>query len=198
MLNPGKDSHSKTEPCCDQRHACYQTCGMLKTICDEQFLKCSEETCATIPDKEEREECEKASSIQLLMVKFDQSCQRYDQAQYTHCECVEKSKAADKRERVLRSFYKKFNPGSVDKADGLAKKVDNSVKMAGLLMKLVIKYPAAVKKMKDPQQEYIENLMRDTEKENGEPSAGDGGDAEDSTKAAEQESDAEDLGVDEL
>ncbi|KAL7558427.1 hypothetical protein ACA910_015769 [Epithemia clementina (nom. ined.)] len=198
MLTPNQDNASKAEPCCDLRHACYQTCGMIKTHCDEQFVKCSEDACATLTDEEERKECEKSMSIHLLMVKLDQSCQRYDQEQYQHCECVEKKNVANKRERVLRSFYKKFNPENVDKVDGLIKKVDTASKMAGLMVKLVAKYPSAIKKVKDPQQEYMERLMRDVNEKSKDGEGGStSGDTNDDS-ASEPESDAEDLGVDEL
>ena len=164
---------------------------MLKTHCEEQFLKCSEEKCAAL-DEKEKKACESTMSIHMLMAKFDQSCNRYDQEQYSHCECVDKDKAASKRERVIRSFYKKFNPDAVDKVQGLLKKVDTPSKMAGLLLKLVKKYPEAIKKVKDPQQEYLENLMGDMDEKKKE--GGDGVNDEDEAV----ESDAEDLGVDEL
>jgi len=182
MFSP-KAGADPTAKCCDIRHACYQTCGTLKSYCDQEFLKCSKATCASIANEEERKSCDSSASIHELMVKMDQ-CQRYDQDQYSRCECVDKSKAPAKRERLLRNFYKKFSPDSLDKVPALAKKVNNSSKMAGLLLKLVKKYPQVIKKKKDPQQEMMERMMKET--------------GQDTDSDQENDSEAEDLGIDEL
>ena len=177
-------------PCCDLRSACLQTCGALKSFCDEDFLKCTKSVCADMDDDEERKKCESSASIHELMVKMDK-CQKYDSEQYSHCECVASDKAPAKRQQVLRGFYKKFNPEAMDKVEGLAKKADSPRKMVGLLMKLYKKYPKVIKRTKDPQQEMMDKIMRDAEAEKKEKGESDGNGDND-------ESDAEDLGVDEL
>lgn len=179
------DGNDPTLICCDLRNACLQTCGALKSFCDEEYLKCGKEACKDIIDEDKKSKCESSSNINELMIKMD-TCQRYDQEQYTHCECVKKADAANKRERLLRAFYKKFNPDAVDKVPALAKKADTPAKMVGLLLKLYKRYPEVIKKVKDPQQEYMEKIMRDAKK------------ADLEKEEMEVESDAEDLGVDEL
>jgi hypothetical protein len=173
--------------CCDLRHACIQTCGSLKHICDEDFIKCSKKVCEELDNEEKKKKCESSASIHELMVKMDQ-CQRYDTEQYSHCECAPSAEAPKKRERILRQFYKKFNPDSIEKVPGLVKKADNVRKFAGLLVKLYEKYPQVIKKIKDPQQEMMEKMMREARVNKDEDGDSTGG----------IESDGEDLGVDEL
>ena len=186
----GMDEDDPQRPCCDLRHACLQTCGSVKTACDEDFLKCTKNVCNVMDTEEQREKCHSSASIHELMVKMD-ACRKYDAEQYSHCDCVPKNQAPAKRQRVLRSFYKKYNPDSIDKVEGLAQKADTSRKMAGLLMKLYKKYPQVIKQVKDPQQEMMERMMRDAEKTNSNSK-------EPATEEKVDESDAEDLGVDEL
>lgn len=190
------DADDPTRICCDLRNACLQTCGSLKTFCDDEYLKCGKAACTSFPEGDEnRSKCEKSSNINDLMIKMD-NCQKYDQEQYAHCQCVKKGPdAADKRERVLRSFYKKYNPEAVDKVPALAAKADTSGKFVGLLLKLYQKYPGVIQKIKDPQQEYMEKIMRDAKKSGG--STDDSNAAENNGDDA-KESDADDLGVDEL
>ena len=51
--------------------------------------------------------------------------------------------------------------GDAAKAEGLAAKADTSKKFGALLHKLVAKYPAMIKKVADPQQEYWEKIMKE-------------------------------------
>ena len=173
--------------CCDLRHACIQTCGSLKSFCDEEYAKCGKDVCSPLQDEEDKAKCEKSNTINELMMKLD-NCQRYEQEQYTHCECVPKDTVQSKRERVIRAFYKKFNPENVEKVAALVQKVDTPAKMVGLLLKLYKKYPEVIKKVKDPKQEMMEKII----KENKEKEGASGGDK------VENEDDSEDLGVDEL
>lgn len=154
MMAPGQDddSNGPQAVCCDRKHACYQTCGSLKTFCDEEFQNCVQKVCEVMDDPDAKEKCTQSGNILQLMVKMDNNCQKFDQDQYTHCECVPKNRVGDKRERVLRNFYKKHQPESVSKVPGLAKKADTQSKFVGLLLKLVKKYPQCVQKIKDPQQ----------------------------------------------
>jgi hypothetical protein len=189
---------SKTEDpnaiCCHLRHACVQTCGSVKSLCDDEFLKCSQKICDSMKRPDDKKQCESTMGVHKMMVQMD-PCHKFDANQYSRCECVPKSKAASKREQVLRSFYRKYNPKSIDKVEGLAKKADNPLKMAGLLMKLYQKFPDAIQKTKDPQQEMMEKLMNDPEAKAKAK--------ETLAKEMKQEQDdgsstVEDLGVDEL
>jgi hypothetical protein len=151
-------------------------------------------------DEEKKSKCEKSASINDLMVKMD-NCKRYEQEQYTHCECASKETVQKKRERVLRAFYKKFNPENMSKVSDLVKKVDTPAKMVGLLLKLYKKYPDVIKKIKDPQQEMMEKVMqenRDKESSSPKPSPSTAPITTTSADSVEDESGTEDLGVDEL
>lgn len=187
------DKPSAQDMCCDLRHACLQTCGAPKDICDMEFTQCVSTVCDTIHDVEEKKQCEQSVSISKLMVQMEQSCKKYDDAQRSHCECVPKQEVPGKRERVLRAFYNKFNRESIDKVEGLAKKADTSTKMVGLLLKLYKKYPEVIQKVQDPQQDYMEKIMKESrEKEKTEPKK------QDRTVADNDESEIEDLGTEEL
>ena len=182
IFSQAQDSKSPHEVCCDLRSACLQTCGASKSFCDDEFLKCGTAACENLTDAEEKKSCESSASMNQILVQFD-NCQKYDAAQSSHCECVPKAEVADKRERVLRAFYKKFSPEAVEKVPALAAKADTPAKMVGLLLRLYKKYPTVIKKRKDPQQEAMEKIMREAAEKNQEE---------------EKESDAEDLGTEEL
>ena len=96
--------------------------------------------------------------------------------------CAQRGCVEQARTRAAR-LLQKFNPEAMDKVPGLAAKADTPAKMVGLLQRLYKKYPAVIKKVKDPQQEAMEKMMRD---------------AAEKKKEDENESDAEDLGTEEL
>jgi secretory phospholipase A2 len=154
VMSTGQEEEKAFAPCCDQWHACYQICGMAKKTCDDEFKTCSDELCG------DDEDCTKSAGISAMMTRM-QGCQKYDQAQYQACECVLKDKAAEKREAAIRYFYKKHAPESVGKAGELAKKASTSSKMAGLLRKLLKKYPKSIQKIEDPQQERMRKIMEE-------------------------------------
>ena len=188
IMSPGSEKDGANDPqgrCCDLRHACLQTCGAMKAFCDEEFKKCSQAACDNIDDADEKKTCESGAQVNQLMVQLDNNCANYDAAQRGHCECVAADQAPAKRERVLRAFYKKYNPEAVDKVPALVLKADTPAKFVGLLLKLYQKYPAVIKKIKDPQQEYMDRIMKEAR------------DKED-VETEEEESDAEDLGTEEL
>merc|ERR1712183_563466 len=110
---------------------------------------------------DDEEKCVQDTSIFSIMINFE-NCHKYDQEQYSHCTCVASEDAPSKRQEILTKFYKKFSSDSLDKVEGLAKKADTTRKMANLMGKLVRKYyPKTIQKIKDPQQEMIEKMMRD-------------------------------------
>lgn len=198
----GAGARDPKDTCCDLRHACLQTCGSVKTGCDDDFQTCTQRVCAALPNPDEKKKCESSSSIHNLMISMDK-CQKYSSAQAASCECVPNDKVPSRHERLLRNFYKKYSPestlsSSLDKVPGLVKKVDSSPrKMAGLLLQLYKKYPQAIKKIKDPQQEMMEKMMKDADKlmdDDGQQESK----VDESDAATVEESDAEDLGVDEL
>lgn len=192
LMSPGSNSNDLHETCCDLRQACLQLCGAIKTYCDEEFTKCTTATCEGIADSEEKKNCDQSSNLYGVMLKLDQ-CQKYDQAQRSHCDCVPKDNVGKSRERVVRAFYKKYNPENIEKAASLAAKADTPTKFVGLLLKLVKKYPQSIKRVKDPQQEYMERIMREAKKKEEEGETGSSADSEEGDEGI-----VEDLGVDEL
>jgi hypothetical protein len=158
------------EVCCDQRNACLQTCGSVKTICDEDFMKCTVDVCTNQEeagtgggggeDESESAKCTQSSKIYELMITME-GCRQYDAEQHSHCDCVKEEEAPKRRRDLLRKFYKKFSPESLTKVDGLSERADSPRKMATLLAKLVKKYPNAILKTNDPMQEMMEKLMRE-------------------------------------
>jgi hypothetical protein len=153
----GNDRTDKPyETCCNQWSACYQVCGASKEVCDTTFSTCTKEICGADAD------CTQSAKISHMGLKFG-GCERYDQAQYKACECVTKEKVMEKRETVIRKFYKKHSPDSVDKAPDLAKKADTVGKMASLLRKLIKKYPESIQIKADPklkEMEEMDEMMR--------------------------------------
>lgn len=155
MVMAGGGGREPFSPCCDLWHACYQTCGSPKKLCDESFKTCSSNACGT------DEECKKSSDLKGMMLQFA-GCDKYDKAQRSSCDCTSKETAEKKRLGALNYFYKNHAPDGQAKAEGLVKKADTTAKMAALIRKLLEKYPKAIKIEKGSQQEMMERIMRET------------------------------------
>jgi hypothetical protein len=181
MMGGGANDAAKQpfDTCCHQWHACYQICGSSKKSCDESFKTCSEAMCGS------KKDCKESANLNSMMMQLG-GCQKFDQAQYKSCECVESSKAEEKRTSAIRYFYKKNAPENADKAGDLAKKANSTGKMAGLLRKLVRKYPESIEKVEDPQQAAYRKMMEGmNEKENN--------DGENEEADSEEEEDVEEM-----
>ena len=200
----GNDGKEVYESCCDAWNACYQICGMSKAACDEEFKSCSTKMCESLPDDDgtpptddgkdgettkgtssSRDECNKFASLASMMSSIN-GCGKYDQAQYKACDCVAKDKASDRREASVRYFYKTHAPDNVSKVKQLMKKVDTTSKMAGLLRKLVAKYPESIKKVEDPQQKMYQTMFQETAKKQDEKSENDDNDVSNDDEADEK------------
>jgi len=167
MFAPGAgNSGSHIDPCCDKWNACYQICGSSKQHCDEEFKKCGENTCGKLSNEEEKKNCNQSASLNSMMISMG-PCRMFDEAQKTACTCVKSSKVTDYRKDAIRGFYKKYAPDALDddKVKTLAEKANTRAKMAGLFRKLVAKYPKCIKKVKDPQQAYMEDMMKKVKEE---------------------------------
>ena len=164
--------------CCNRRTACFQTCGMSKAACDKAFETCSKNACNSIFDPEAKKSCESTQSIQVMMAGMG-GCKDYDAGQASGCQCMAPEKAVARRERILRDFYKKYNPESEEsKVPSLiAKSGESNKKFATLMTQLVGKYPAAIKVKKSEQQEMMERIMREGKGKG--PASGDAGSAGD-------------------
>ena len=172
MSMGGDDAYKHVEHCCHHKQACYQICGSNKQLCDKELEKCMDEGCTELPgltpeeassmsedDKQkETEECKKTTGIVKLLANMS-GCNEYDGQQRRVCECVEKDKLEEKMERVLRNFYKKYNPDGIDKVKGLVSKANGKRPMfSKILYGLVKKYDGAIKKTKP---ETIDPLKMD-------------------------------------
>ena len=141
MTGGGGSTDKPYEACCDLWHACYQVCGVSKKSCDQQFETCAKDRCHSATDSET---CTKDADLSIMMMKLG-GCQAFNQAQYKACDCTAtKDKAVAQREAALRYFYKKQAPDNVDKVPNLVAKADTPSKLAGLFVKLLAKYPAAI------------------------------------------------------
>lgn len=168
MFSMGGSNYKHIEHCCHMKNACYQLCGSEKKTCDIELKKCMERGCEDLSDltaeekesmseedtKKEKEECGKMKGIVELIGNMG-GCTEYDSHQRSHCECVDKDKQGDKMERVLRNFYRKFNPEAVDKVKGLLQRAGGKRSIFNkILHGLVKKHPEAIKKqelkMPDP------------------------------------------------
>lgn len=179
-MNNGKKSitDALVSPCCDLMHACLQTCGTKNKFCSSDAKKCMMVKCETLQeagDKEGFDKCKSDIEMKNLMIQFG-GCGVFNKGQQDNCKCVNKSRLDKERKEALSSFYKKHNPKDAHKAEALASKVENSNQFAGLLYKLYKKYPKSIKIVKDPQQQMMENLMRDMEKQDLEKNDQDVGD----------------------
>jgi len=142
--------------CCDRKHACYQTCGAKKEDCDDTFKACNEETCAASDSKEE---CDKDANLYGIMASLG-GCKGWDEAQRMACSCVKSDDAPKRRYKTLKKFYQKHNKANVPKAAKFAKKANSALKFAKVITSLVKKYPAAVKRVKDPKAAHWEEMMK--------------------------------------
>lgn len=147
------------EGCCDQRNACLQICGASKVTCENEYKTCTSSICNSIEDEEQKKSCESSSNMHSLMASIS-GCMEFDETQNQVCQCVAADKANERREQTLTDFYKKYNRESVDKVPGLVSKAENPRKFATLLSKLVKKFPESIKKIKDPTQKMMEEMMR--------------------------------------
>lgn len=165
--------------CCHAWHACYQTCGMPKQVCDTTFHKCAEQACGATDEK-----CTQDVKMKQLLMNLG-GCQQYNTQQHQACECIADDKASQRRKDALTYFYKKHAPDQVDKVDALAAKVqDAPQKWAGLLQKLLAKYPSAIAIEKNEQEAMFEQMTKQYQDNKDESAAADG-----ETESVEDDSD---------
>mmetsp|Transcript_136 Transcript_136/g.187 ORF Transcript_136/g.187 Transcript_136/m.187 type:complete len:262 (-) Transcript_136:267-1052(-) len=156
MNNMGDMGERAFGHCCQELHACYQLCGTSRFYCDESFTKCAQTECKINSDEAG---CLKEISTLKLFISFV-DCRKFDKNQRDSCECVEKKKVKQKRASVLRAFYMKYNPENVDKVEGLIEKATDTKKFAGLMMKLIAKYPKSVEPVEDEQKKKMDEMMK--------------------------------------
>ena len=182
MFSADKTDDGPVGACCDVRNACVQLCGASRAACDTAF-----ERCANATD-------DKSASLHVLSAKLG-GCKGFDAGQAKACRCVETAKAAEKREQVLGDFYEKHNKAKKADVPKLAAKADNGKKFVALLTQLIGKYPKAIKRVKDPQQAWFEEMMNKADGDMATPPKGakKGAAAADDAEPSEDEGEVTDL-----
>jgi hypothetical protein len=143
------------ESCCDLWHACYQVCGVSKSVCDQELEQCTQKSCDLSEDG-----CFKQASMMTTMAKM-QKCEFFEEAQMHSCMCVEPEKATKWREEAIWYFYQKYAPGNRDKAPELAEKAFTQSKTAALWRKLIAKYPESIKHVDNVELEDIRAVLNE-------------------------------------
>lgn len=159
MKTSSTSDDDPVQPCCDQLNACYQICGSNHAVCKDTAVKCMEKACDGLtPDR--KSECESSISVTKLMIQFS-GCNKFDEGQRANCDCVEKSKAPNRRKKAITQFYEKHNKSGLDKVNGLVEKANTTHKLANLFTKLVAKYPKSITRVKDPGSSWMDDLMNE-------------------------------------
>lgn len=162
MFSPGGDKDEVTRECCDLRNACYQTCGASRKTCEKDFKACTTATCeaaGVTGGPEAKKECDSSSSIHVMMASLG-NCDSFTQQQNAACQCLTEDKAPARREKVLTDFYNAHNPEKAGEAPKMAAKASSARSFAQLLSKLIAKYPKAVVPVKDTQNAWMEDIMK--------------------------------------
>lgn len=96
------------EACCNQRHACFQTCGASRKACEKAFKQCTTRTCAALPSGEESKACASAANLHHMMSGL-QDCRDFAAAQSAGCKCLAPDKAVTQRQKLLNDLYAKVS-----------------------------------------------------------------------------------------
>lgn len=211
MMNMGAMGGGNDElaACCDQKNACFSICGASKSKCESNFKSCAASTCASmhVGDEEGKKKCDQNANLQSMMANIN-GCSQYDAAQAAACDCVaDEDKAVRRRKQSLTDFYKKHNKGKLEEVEGLHKKhgKTTSAKFAKLMVKLVQKYPAAIRRVKTKEQEMMDKIMKDGKfnadalpKDTKSPKPVDADDSETDSVDVEVDADADEVVHDEM
>lgn len=159
--------------CCDQRNACVTICGASKAACESTFKTCASDACDALEADgalEAEADCRKDANMLSIMSTLQGGCGDFNAQQAANCECVTKQTATKRRHKLLTRFYEtNADPLLLsgerleEKVAGLVEKADTPRKFASLLHRLVGKYPDAVRRVKDPQQEMFERAFAEAE-----------------------------------
>ena len=118
MMFGGNSDDDVLSPCCDQRHACYQTCGMPKKKCDNLLKACMTARCAQMIPGKGKEGCESSQNIHALSGDIG-GCRMYNEAQRAACSCVSAKRAEKRRVDVLKGFYRVHNKAKLDQVEAM-------------------------------------------------------------------------------
>jgi len=126
---PKKNSHGdRVQKCCEARDICFQTCGMSKKMCENDYDTCIAKKCKG--DKN----CNMQANFALAMGDIggggtggagakttkggfevaDPKCMEYLQFQEDRCECVPEANLTNRFADSLWNFYKKYAPKKLE------------------------------------------------------------------------------------
>jgi hypothetical protein len=95
--------------CCDQRYICYQTCGLTKNYCDEDFRFCLHQLCETVRGVESSHQCEQLLSY-LIHSTISSHLDEYEDYQTNHCRCLDAHLVDFSYQRFFKQFYSAHAP----------------------------------------------------------------------------------------
>jgi len=133
------------EDCCTYTHdVCYVTCGMPKSKCESLFGDCMKDYCKkNHPDR--LPDCNSNGQMYTMGTTL-MGGKYYKEGQDEACDCVPDAEAPARQKEELQSFYKKWQPDQISKADSLYKKYKDN--FPRLRMMLNQKYKHSVKVIK--------------------------------------------------
>ena len=161
--------------CCDLRHACFQTCGVLRRRCVEDFEGCMLARCKVIAQRaaatkkgdegyedaqNRKTQCYMSARLHMITTNMGK-CESFETAQQRACYCMDLDRVDKRKRQVLEDFYKKHNEGKLDETQFIDKLVETKTtarQFGTLLYKLVKRYPAAIVDKRPESKSYEEIL----------------------------------------
>mmetsp|Transcript_14970 Transcript_14970/g.50207 ORF Transcript_14970/g.50207 Transcript_14970/m.50207 type:complete len:202 (-) Transcript_14970:746-1351(-) len=149
----GKPKKHALDKCCIAHGACVNTCGMLLKQCHLNYQGCMNATCAAkeSPTKTDGgkafQKCESEKATQEMLMELGEgtTCKEHKFSQRRACECVAADRAAERRALILRDVYRKYDSERVDVGAALALKANTPKLFAGVLTRLLEKFPAIIR-----------------------------------------------------
>ncbi|GMH92435.1 hypothetical protein TrVE_jg3645 [Triparma verrucosa] len=107
--------------CCDRHDSCYQTCGMDKKFCEDDFGKCMNAMCRTTFSSNSR--CKGAAQMYKLGVSMFGGAP-FQNMQDQACECVPSDKVVDEYESLYRKIYRSSDKNDEEQEEAVQKLKD--------------------------------------------------------------------------
>jgi len=155
--------------CCDRHDACYQSCGISKEYCEEDFGKCMTSICASTYASN------KACPNAAYMFKLGTSMfggDAFETSQDEYCKCVSKTDVdiSEHYSRILTAIYNENSDKNdeeieqtVAKAVSTATAGNKSIsKLASLFYKVLKKYDGAIRHSIDGGRKGMKDVPRPT------------------------------------
>ena len=123
--------------CCDLHDACFSTCGLTQSFCDDDFKKCMHQLCSKVFSH--NPECKSAASTYSMGTSlFGRDL--FAQGQEEYCECVDSKDLISHYMSYTKQFYQDNVPSDLtkDPEDILS---DNSKYLKTSVKSSVVTYP---------------------------------------------------------